>query len=303
MGIVIVLVVVVAFFLVSRINGSSPIRVGDTTTPQLIPAGAIVTPTSNPNISMVQSSANAPAVTVANSVALTAPHVKPNATLLTDQQIAQMSLPSDAITSSGDRSRFISKCLAYLQIEIITDSALQSQCGGQGGVSQGPSMTLTTLKDGSLALSAVSSIGSAAGGTFGSTAGLFGTGFASAGSSIAQAIPIVGIAIGAAISILSAITAHHKQAVQREQGLECSLIGPVNQALQVIEQATNSGNITPQQAQSALSTLLSDFRAQATGGLGGLQEKHGTCNAMCWYAYFLKAIITKKQNRYAQYIN
>jgi hypothetical protein len=232
--------------------------------------------------------------------ATTPPHMKPNALLLSDSQIANMNFSIGF--SSSDRKRFISELLPLLQIEQISYPALNNQCSS-GNHYSGPPMALTTLKDGSLALNSAAGIGGALGGTFGSTSGFAGTGFAAAGTALGTAIPIIGIAIGAAISIYSVIAAHHAAAVKNEQGLECQLMPPANYTLQVIEQAVVTGNITPAQGQSALTTLLSDFkRAASNGASGQYSESSGHCNAMCWYYHFLSAIVMKKQNRYAQYL-
>lgn len=228
------------------------------------------------------------------------PYLNPNAILLTDSEIAQMELTyiGSSLVSASDKARFSSEVVTdALENEIISYPALNNQCSS-GMQYQGPPVGLTIAKDGSLALSFAGSAGAALGGAFGSAAGFAGTGFAAAGTALGTAIPIAGIAIGLGISIYSAIAAHHQAAVNREQGLECSLIPPANKSLEVIDNAVYSGIITPAQGKSALVQLVTDFTTAATGGLGGLKDSPGSLNAMGWYKHFLHAITIKKSNKY-----
>lgn len=227
------------------------------------------------------------------------PHLIVNAKLLSDLEIAQME--ADTVlhfkNAPGDKQRFINTTVTdHLPNEKLKPIP---QCS-QGGNYQGPPLAIQVTKEGQFALNSVSSIGSAAGGGFGSANGLFGSGFAEAGTTLGKAIPIVGTVIGIGLSIFGAISKHHADAVRNEQGLECSLVPPANQALALIEQAVMNGTWTIQQAQTALDTLYSDFRKEAKNGQSGqLEETANKLNAMGWYAHFLHAIILKKKNRYA----
>lgn len=224
------------------------------------------------------------------------PHLIAGANLLTDQQIAQMEY--NTIKDRANKT-FVPTLLQYcLPQEIIADPTIM-KCASGGHSPQGPPLAITVGKDGQLALGAAAGIGGVAGGTFGSAAGFAGTGFAASGTALGTAIPIAGIVIGPALAIFSAILAHHKAAVGREQQLECTLVPPANQALQVIEQAVITGQITVDQANKMLNQLYNDFVTEATGGLGGLKDAPGSLNAMGYYKHFLHAIIIKKQNRYA----
>ena len=238
---------------------------------------------------------------IQNGVILSAPHLLPNAQLLSDSSIAGMNLSIGF--SSGDRARFLTQVLPCLQSEQVVSPDVTKECSS-GGNYAGPPMALTGLKDGSLALSTTGSIGSAVGGGFGSASGIFGSGFAAAGTAAGTAIPIIGIAIGAAIQIFSTIAAHHAAAVKNEVGLTCQLVPPANQTLAVIEQAVMTGQITPKQGQAALAQLLIDFKTHAQNGQSGqLAESSGHCNALCWFYHYLSAVVMKKQNRYSQYVS
>jgi hypothetical protein len=282
---IIVVALGAAYFFAKKTAAPTISGVGNSTTPVVLSDGTIA-PANTPIVQL----SNGQVVT---AVSLTpppppAPHLKPNAILLSDEEIAQMNLSIGF--SSSNKTQFIKEVPAMLLHEQLVDTgtSLAAQCGGSLQY-QGTPLALTTLKDGSLALSSTTQV-----------LGAVGVGLGQA----AQAIPVVGVAIGAAIHILSAIAAHHAAAVKNEQGLECRLIPSANHALQVIENAVTSGNITPAQGQSALATLLSDFKTQAQNGQSGqLSEYAGHCNAMCWYYHYLGAIVMRKQNRYSQFIN
>jgi hypothetical protein len=155
----------------------------------------------------------------------------------------------------------------------------------------GPPMALTALKDGSMAL------GLAAGAGVGSSAGVFGTGALAATGAVSTAFAAATFGLGVGVAIFSIIHAHHAAAVSRERSLVCQLGAPANYALQLIEQAVNSGQMTPDVASKSLDRLYSDFVSKATGGPGGLQWNK--CNALCVLAQILQAIIDKKKDRYA----
>jgi hypothetical protein len=227
--------------------------------------------------------------------------------LLSDDTIANANIPA-AMQGSSDADRWKQYALQYLAAEQVQGdySGLRGDRTGTSPYA-GPPVGLTTLKDGSLAFGTTTGLASAGifgGGGVGSIAGVGSSGFAAAGTTAATVVPVIGIAIGAAISIYSIIAAHHAAAVRREQSLQAQLIPPANAALQVIENAVVYGNITPSQGQQALDQLHTDFIRRATGGPGGLEERNssGNCNALCWTAHFLAAICMKKQNRYAQLI-
>lgn len=229
-----------------------------------------------------------------SSQQITPPHLLAGAQLLSDQDIANQ-IGQSSNLSAGDKPRFITECLPMLQAERIVDinNAFASQCKS-GGRYQGPPMTLTALKDGKIALQ-ITGVGSAG--------GVFGSGALALSGVASSVFTAATFGIGAVISIFSIISAHHAAAIRNEQGLECNLIPPVNQALDVIEKAVASGQISIQQGQQALNQLISDFRTQAQNGLSGqLTDVPGKVNAMGWYYYFLKAIIVKKENRYANLV-
>jgi hypothetical protein len=188
----------------------------------------------------------------------------------------------------ASRANWLATARDSVAAERITSTGNPS-CGAADY--QGSPMALTALKDGSIALSI------AAGAGAGSSGGLFSTGALAATGAASTAFAAVTFGIGAAVAIFSIIHAHHAAAVAREHSLECALIPSANYALQLIEQAVNSGQMTPAVASKSLDQLYSDFVSKATGGPGGL--KWNKCNAMCVFAQILQAIIDKKKDRYA----
>lgn len=240
------------------------------------------------------------------------PHLKPNAVILSDDAIIAMEVPM--LRGMSNIAKWKTGAQGMLQIEQIDVPELSSQCQS-GGHYKGQPLAVTALKDGSFALGAITGIASGVHAGLGSAGGLFGTGFAATGSLAAQAVPIIGTAIGLGLALFTMISAHHKAAVGTEQGKECQLIPPANQTLTVIEQAFMNGVIDAKTAQGSLEQLHLDFLISARGGKidpvtfhpvggggpdGSLSE--APCNALCWYGHFLHVIVIKKQNRYSQYI-
>ena len=188
----------------------------------------------------------------------------------------------------ASRANWLATAADSVAAERITSTGNPS-CGAADY--QGSPMALTALKDGSIALSI------AAGAGAGSSGGLFSTGALAATGAASTAFAAATFGIGAAVAIFSIIHAHHAAAVAREHSLECALIPSANYALQLIDQAVNTGQMTPDVASKSLDQLYSDFVSKATGGPGGLQWNK--CNAMCVFAQILQAIIDKKKDRYA----
>jgi hypothetical protein len=158
---------------------------------------------------------------------------------------------------------------------------------------QGPPMSLTALKDGSMALMLTASSG------VGSAAGAFGTGALAATGAVSTALTAATFGIGAVVAIFSIIHAHHAAAVAREKSLVCTLCPSANYALQLIDQAVTTGQMTPAVASASLDKLHSDFVSKATGGPGGLQDVPHELNALAILARILQAIIDKKKDEYA----
>lgn len=199
------------------------------------------------------------------------------------------------ITRDVDSVKFAQKsdwdatAATSLAAEQLTAAWLTAQCGGLSY--SGPPMSLTALKDGGMALTMAATAG------VGSSAGAFGTGALAATGLASTAFAAATFGVGIAVAIFSIIAAHHAAAVGREHSLECNLVPPANYALQLIDQAVSSGQMTPAVASASLDKLHSDFVSAATGGPGGLQTN--PCNAMCVLALILKAICDKKKDQYA----
>lgn len=94
----------------------------------------------------------------------------------------------------------------------------------------------------------------AAGGLTGAGSSIVGTSLGAgtaAASTAANAIPIIGSIISLGLGILSAITSHHAQAVQREQQVGCAMAAFVTQSVQGIDAQLLAGTITSDQAIAA----------------------------------------------------
>jgi hypothetical protein len=99
-----------------------------------------------------------------------------------------------------------------------------------------------------------------------------------------------------ASQIFSAIFAHHAAAVAKEQGTLCAAVPAANQALQVIDEAVQSGQATPQQAIDALNAMPGQFRSQVSG-------IYQDCNAACVMYEELEAICLVKASQYQDLID
>jgi len=126
------------------------------------------------------------------------------------------------------------------------------------------------------------------------------TPWAGAGTALVAAGPAtlgISIAIAGIVGIFSAILNHHAQAVQKEQSVLCAAIPAANNYLNIIAQAVQSGQATPQQGVAALQSLLSDFKSTVSsiekGSIGT-----GTCNAACVYTAELAAIVAYQSSQY-----
>jgi hypothetical protein len=104
---------------------------------------------------------------------------------------------------------------------------------------------------------------------------------------------------GAAIAKLfsSIFLAHHAQAVAKERSILCALVPAANSTLQAVEQAVQSGQLSPQDAITALNGLVSDFSAQVVPIIKNCGPG-SRGNAACGWGWAVKAVVAKKTNRY-----
>jgi len=107
----------------------------------------------------------------------------------------------------------------------------------------------------------------------------------------------ISIAIAGIVGIFSTILNHHSQAVAKEQSVLCAAIPAANNYLNIIAQAVQSGQATPQQGIAALQSLLNDFKSTVSsiekGSIGT-----GTCNAACVYTAALASIVAYQSSQY-----
>jgi hypothetical protein len=80
-------------------------------------------------------------------------------------------------------------------------------------------------------------------------------------------------------------------------------VPPANQALQVIDEAVQSGQATPQQGIDALNSLLNGFLSNVASIQHGSDPmSSGQCNAACVEATKLHAIVLEKESEYQDLI-
>lgn len=125
-----------------------------------------------------------------------------------------------------------------------------------------------------------------------------GVGIASAtGLLPAAAIPVVGgiiAGVGVVVGIISTILNHHTAAVRQEQELGCAAIAAFNNAMSVIDQAAQSGQMRPQDAIAGLDALLSKVSAFVAPAV-----KHNPCNANCELLVEMRAMVNYRKSVYA----
>jgi hypothetical protein len=114
--------------------------------------------------------------------------------------------------------------------------------------------------------------------------------------------PVVGgivLAIGSIATIFSAIFSHHAAAVAKERSILCAAVPAANQSLQLIDQAIQSGQATPDQAPAALDNMLSGFQQAVQPIIKGADPtSSGECNAACRMLSCLRAIVLLKKSQY-----
>jgi hypothetical protein len=108
------------------------------------------------------------------------------------------------------------------------------------------------------------------------------------------AAPFVALGAGL-VGLFSGLLNHHKLAVKKEQSILCSAVPAANNYLQLISQAVQSGQSSPQDAIHALDSLLSDFRSN----VGSIAHQ---CNAACVMTLELQAIVLELQSQYQDLI-
>lgn len=102
------------------------------------------------------------------------------------------------------------------------------------------------------------------------------------GASIASMVGASLPGIGAAISLISSIFAHHDQAVANEQNVICQVSGVINQVLTYYDAQVKSGALDPASAYKGMQSFL----AQANAQLSTIYKK---CNASCVYGGVIAA--------------
>jgi hypothetical protein len=136
-------------------------------------------------------------------------------------------------------------------------------------------------------LSLTQAAGSIAGASTGAVAA------AAAGTTAGAVLGVATFGIGIVVAILSAIFAHHAQAVTQEQDLGCVGIAGANNSFAVISQGVQAGSIAPADASTALNTVLSQAQNYMNPSI-----KNNPCNADCEAYVLIKAIVLYMQSQF-----
>ena len=192
---------------------------------------------------------------------------------ITADQAAQQAMPKSSIRSTAGFTPAV--------YNDIVQAAEGGQIVGLDSCSSSGSSTMNDLKlvqqGTSLALT-------------GTTIGLSAAGVASA-----AALAPFTLGISAIIGLLPMIFSHHAQAVAKERQVECALVPAANNYLNIIRQAVQSGQATPQQAIDALNSLLRDFQSQIASIT---KNTASSCNAGCVWSKELQAIVAYQISQY-----
>jgi hypothetical protein len=147
---------------------------------------------------------------------------------------------------------FLTATESAIPVGEINVTAYSPSCAGQAA----PNLNLFQTASG-LAL-----------GTTSAAVGVLGP--SGAGLIASAAVPVIGwvvAGVGAIISLIGAIFAHHAAAVKRDLAFGCGTIPAVNNAFAVIAQGVQSGQIKPADASTALWEIYSKF--MSLGGASG----------------------------------
>lgn len=109
---------------------------------------------------------------------------------------------------------------------------------------------------------------------------------------VAAALPLLGPAALVAapvLAILGTIFANHAKAVQLQTNVLCENVPAANAALQQIDAGLTSGAVTPAQASSAYSQILSNFQAAMKS-----DPSYKTGDALWGYNQELQAVIAQR---------
>jgi hypothetical protein len=96
--------------------------------------------------------------------------------------------------------------------------------------------------------------------------------------------------------VFNLIFGHHAAAVKKEQSVLCAAVPAANQSFQVIDQAVQAGQFTPQQGMTALDSLASGFQSAVSPIL---KMNNSQCNAACVMVMAVKAVVAAKKQQYA----
>lgn len=122
-------------------------------------------------------------------------------------------------------------------------------------------------------------------------------------------LPVIGGIIAGVqllVSFITAIFAHHAQAVKRDLAFGCAALPAVNNAMSVINAAVVNGTTTPANASAALDSVYSAYMAQGGAPNGPASIPGGGtaindspwCNGNCEMSVIVKAMVLYWQSQY-----
>src|SRR5258708_21417157 len=189
------------------------------------------------------------------------------------QQAMQQSSGKNLNPKQFQNSAWLSAAASFIQSGALPSTPPYGpDCTGQGA----PNLNLFQTASG-LAL----------GTTAAGVGVLSATGVASAYFLPIPVIDAVIAGVGAIISIIGAIFAHHAAAVKRDLSFGCSAIPAVNNAFSVISQGVQNGQIKPGDAANALDHIYSEY--QSVGGAA--INTSPWCNSNCELGVILEGMV------------
>lgn len=133
-------------------------------------------------------------------------------------------------------------------------------------------------------------------GTIGSLALHFAPQAFAAGGPIAGAIVL---AVAGVSELFTVIFSHHAKAVAKERSVLCAAVPAANQSIELIDQAVQQGQATPQDAMAALDAVVTGFRQAVSGIIKGSNPATSSqCNAACVMLAELGGVVALKKSVY-----
>lgn len=212
--------------------------------------------------------------------------------VITPQVAVQEAIQQSGVQSSID-PRFLANTAGlqkwYSMIEAgqFDLAWVSPSCVGANAPNSGVTNLSLTQAAGSIAGTATGAAASAEGGSISAI-------MAGTASTAGVVLGAATLGIGFVVAIISAIFAHHAQAVAQEQHIECTVTSAANNAMSALAEGVQSGQIQPADAVTALNSIYSQYKQIAAPSWG----THPYCNANCELEILMLAMVLYWQAQY-----